>query len=114
MHEAQHGFCKMRLVMTQLLQFLDHVYQKYDISTETELNVLYLEFRKAFDSVRHQKLIIKKKQFGFCGNFVKLIASYLTNRGQYAKINDKRCPPASVTNGVPEGSIIGPYYLSYL
>ena len=39
---------------------------------------------------------------------MKLIASYLTNRGQYVKINDKRSPTASVTSGVPQGSIIGP------
>ena len=39
---------------------------------------------------------------------MKLIANYLTNRGQYVKINDKRSPTASVTSGVPQGSIIGP------
>ena len=39
---------------------------------------------------------------------MKLIASHLTSRGQYVKINDKRSPTASVTNGVPQGSIIGP------
>ena len=98
----------MRWVITQLLHFLDHLYQKYDISTETELYVLYLDFRKAFDSGPHQKLIDKIQQFGIGGNFVKLIASYLTNRGQYVKINDKRSPTASVTNGVPKGSIIRP------
>ena len=94
--------------MTQFLQFLDHLYQKYDLSTETELYVLYLDFRKAFDSVRHQKLIDKVQQFGIGGNYVKLIVCYLTNRGQYVKINDKRSPTASVTSGVPQGSIIGP------
>ena len=113
MHEAQHGFCKMQSGMTQLLQF-HHLYQKYDVSTETELYNLYLDFCIAFDSVPHQKLFDKKQQFGIGGNFVKLIASYLTNRGQYMQINDKRSPTASVTSGVPQGSIIGPYYLSYL
>ena len=39
---------------------------------------------------------------------MKLIANYLTNSGQYVKINDKRSPTASVTSGVPQGSIIGP------
>ena len=104
----------MRSVMTQLLQFLDHLYQKYDISTETELPVLYLDYRKAFDSVPRQKMIDKTQQFGIDGNFVKIIASYLTNRGQFVKINDKRSPTASVNSGVPQGSIIGSYYLSYL
>ena len=40
---------------------------------------------------------------------MKLIASYLTNRGQCVKINDKRSPTASVTSGVSQGSIIGPF-----
>ena len=94
--------------MTQVLQFLDHLYQKYDISTETELYVLYLDFRRAFYSVPHQKLFEKIPQFGIGESFVKLIASYLTNRGQYVKINYKRSPTASVTSGVPQGSIIRP------
>ena len=102
---------KKRSVMTQRLQFLDHLYQKYDIPTETQLYVLYLDFRKAFDSVPNRKIIDKIQQFGIGGNFVKLIASYLTNRGQYVKINDKRSPTASVTSGVPQGSIIGPLLL---
>ena len=72
----------MRLGMTQLLQFLDHLYQKYDISTETEFYVLYLDFPKAFDSVPHQKLKDKIQQFGIGGNFVKVIASYLIYGGQ--------------------------------
>ena len=113
MHEVQHDYCKMQSVMTQLLQF-HHLYQKYDISIETELYILYLDFRKAFDSVPRQKLFDKIQQFGIGGNFVKLIASYLTNRGQYVKKNDKRSPTASVTSGVPQESIIGPYYLSVL
>ena len=100
--------------MTQLLQFLDHLYQKYDLSTETELYVLYRDFRKAFDSDPHQKLIDKIQQFGIGGNFVKLIASYLTNRGQNVRINDKRSPTASVTSGVPQGSIIGPLMIYQL
>ena len=111
MHEAQHGFCKRRSVMAQLLQFLDHLYQKYDIPTETEFYILYIDFRKAFDSVPNRKLIGKIQQFGIGGNFVELIASYLTNRGQYVKKNDKRSPTASVTSGVPQGSIIGPLLL---
>ena len=94
--------------MTQLLQFLDHLYQKYDISTKTELHFLHLDFRKAVDSVSLQKLIDKIQQFGIGGNFVKLPASYWTNRTQYVKISDKRSPAASLTSGLPQGSIIGP------
>ena len=52
----------------------------------------------------------KIQQFEIDGNFVKLIASYLTNRGQYVKINDKRSPTASVTSGEPQGSIIVPLF----
>ena len=52
--------------------------------------------------------MIKIQQFRIGGICVKLVASYLTNRRQYVKINDKCTPTASVASGVPQGSIIGP------
>ena len=75
---------------------------------ESELYVLYLDFRKAFDSVPHQKLIQKIQKFGIGGNFLKIIASYLTGRKQYVKIKNEKSPTVKVTSGVPQGSILGP------
>ena len=50
---------------------------------ESEHYVLYLDFQKALDSVPHQKLIQNIQKFGIGGNFLKIIASYLTGRKQY-------------------------------
>ena len=108
LNEAQHGFRKKRSVVTQLLLFLEHLYQRYDNMNESELYVLYLDFRKAFDSVPHQKLIQKIQKFGIGGNFLKIIASYLTGRKQYVKIKNEKSPTVKVTSGVPQGSILGP------
>ena len=56
---AQHGFRRHRSVVTQMLLFLNHLYNNFD-GNEEELLVLYLEFKKkAFDSVSHDILLQK-------------------------------------------------------
>ena len=104
---SQHGFRKQRSVVTQMLMFLDHLYSCYD-TEDKELYVLYLDFKKAFDSVPHQPLLNKIKELGIGGNFLKIIASYLTNRKQYVRLNNEKSETVKVTSGVPQGSLLGP------
>ena len=52
LHNAQHGFRRHRSVVTQMLLFLNHLYNKFDGNGE-EFLVLYLDFKKALDSVPH-------------------------------------------------------------
>ena len=79
LHNAQHGFRRHRSLITQKLLFLNHPYNKMD-GNEEELLVLYLDFKKAFDSVPHDILQQKIEMLGIGGNFLKIIASYLSKR----------------------------------
>ena len=79
---SQHGFRRHRSVVTQLLLFLDLLYKEFD-QKDNELFVLYLDFKKAFDSVPHDKLLKKVEELQIGGNLLKLIASYLSDRKQY-------------------------------
>ena len=67
---------------------------------EEELLVLYLDFKKAFDSVPHDILRQKIEMLGIGGNFLKIIATYLSKRKQYEKLKDFNSETVKVTSGV--------------
>ena len=100
LEESQHGFRRHRSVVTQMLLFLDLLYNEFD-EKDNEIFVLYLDFKKAFDTVPHNLLINKVENLGVGGNLLKIVASYLSNRKQYVKVNDSESETVPVTSGVP-------------
>jgi hypothetical protein len=70
--------------------------------------VVFLDLKKAFDTVHHQVLLNKLQSFGVQGPELNWFESYLSNRQQVTKIGDFVSDPAAVNFGVPQGSILGP------
>ena len=71
-------------------------------------DVIYLDFRKAFDSVPHNKLLMKLWNMGISGDLWMWFRSYLNGRQQVVSINNHLSEPLPVHSGVPQGSILGP------
>ena len=69
---------------------------------------LYIDLRKAFDTVSHSYLISKLPYYGICGTQLNWISGYHLNRTQYVAFNSDCSNLESVTLGVPQGSIFGP------
>ena len=69
---------------------------------------LFLDLKKAFDSVNHQILLEKCNFYGLRGKINDLIRSYLTDRSQYVAFNGADSQFARVRSGVPQGSVLGP------
>ena len=95
-------------MVTQLLLLLLNLYNKFD-GNEEELLVLYLDFKKAFDSFPHDTLLQKIEMLGIGGNLLKIIASFLSKRKQYVKLNDSNSETVQITCGVPQGSLLGSF-----
>ena len=69
---------------------------------------VFLDIKKAFDTVDHEILLQKSKFYGIMSNELKFFKSYLTNRSQFCRIRGFKSPIGRVLSGVPQGSILGP------
>ena len=99
----QFGFLKNRSTVQQLLLMLNTIH-----STNDQTDVVYLDFKKAFDSVPHKELLFKLRSLGISGKLWSWFESYLLNRYQCVKINNSLSHLLPVLSGIPQGSILGP------
>jgi len=91
---------------TNLLEYLHD--WSVNMQSRNCTNVVYFDFKKAFDYVSHPKLLIKLKAYGLTGNLLAWITDFLSNRSQCVKLGNSLSQPISVMSGVPQGSVIGP------
>ena len=69
---------------------------------------VYLDLKKAFDTVNHNILLTKLEHYGIKGNANYWLRSFLTDRKQYTSVTGKDSNSQEITHGVPQGSVLGP------
>ena len=82
---SQHGFRSGRSCLTNLLSFLEYVTEQLDAGEDVD--IIYLDFSKAFDKVPHMRLVHKMREYGIDSHLVNWVKNWLTNRKQRVVLN---------------------------
>jgi hypothetical protein len=77
------------------------------LNNKKKCGEIFFDLEKAFDCVDHNILMNKISYYGVNGMFFSLIKSYLENRYQKTKFNNKLSKWKKIRKGVPQGSILG-------
>ena len=113
LYKYQFGFRTNHGTDSALITLVDHIMSAID-SGNIVLGV-FLDFKKAFDTVNHTILISKLNKYGIRGVALDWIKDYLRNRYQFVAFNNVESDKKLIKCGVPQGSILGPLlFLLYI
>ena len=103
---AQHGFRSNLSCLSNLLTARESWIKSRD--NRKLVDVVFIDFSKAFDKVPHTRLLMKLESFGIKGGLLIWIKEFLTGRRQRVRINSKLSTWTNVRSGVPQGTVLGP------
>ena len=102
--DSQHGFREGRSTVSQLLEQYESIIDAYE--NKENIDIIMLDYSKAFDKINVSILLNKLKKLGIGGNIGKWIAKFLIGRKQRVRINGQYSSNSDIVSGVPQGTIL--------
>lgn len=105
----QHGALRNRSTVTSLLDSLNRWTEAFDDPSVPGIDVLYVDFQKAFDSVPLRRLLSKLEHAGIRGRLLSFFQAFLLARKQRVVLNGHVSQWKDVISGIPQGTLSGPF-----
>ena len=113
LHPLQFGFRKKHSTLHTLISLTEHI--KNTIDSGNYGCGIFIDLKKAFDTVNHGILLKKLEHYGVTGIPLQWFESYLSSREQYVSVNGHASDKLVIKHGVPQGSVLGPLqFLLYI
>ena len=111
----QSGFRPCDSTINQLLAITHKISTAFEGIPSREARAVFLDLSKAFDGVWHDGLLCKLECNGIYGHLLSLLGNFLQNHRQRVALNGKCSQWAPISDGVLQGSALGPlFFLVYI
>ena len=104
--DQQYGFRENRSTSMAVMSLTEQIATA--INNKEYTAGVFIDLKKAFDTIHHEQLLMKLKYYGIRGVAHSWLKSYLEDRFQYVQINNEKSNMQKVKCGVPQGSVLGP------
>ena len=109
----QHGFRAGHSCASQLLITVIDLMKSFN--SKKQVDVVVLDFSKAFDMVPHRRLLWKLEHYGIVGHVLAWVSEFLQGRTQQVVVDGAVSGMSDVHSGVPQGTVVGPLlFLLYI
>ena len=115
LYKHQYGFRANHNCSHPVLHFTDKIYNALNQKPSAATLAIFIDLKKAFDTVDHKILLQKMEHYGIRGTSNTWFQNYLTDREQFVSINGAQSETVNMICGVPQGSVLmDPYYFCFL